>query len=169
MDKITLEHLISQGLSSHEIAKKMNCGQTNIMYWMKKHNLKTLNRVREQKEKKCPRCQSFFDLSFFYQRRGKIGGSVYCKNCTSAQTVERQKRFKIECVTYKGGCCQSCNYSKSLSALEFHHIDKGEKDFEISRAKLKTFNDSIKKELDKCVLLCANCHREEHDKSQPET
>lgn len=169
MDKITLEDLISQGLSSHEIAKKMNCGQTNIMYWMNKHNLKTLNKIRNQKEKKCPKCQHILDISFFYQRRGKIGGSVYCKSCTSSQTIERQQKFKLECVTYKGGKCQSCSYSKSLSALEFHHINQNEKDFDISKARLKKFNDLIKQELDKCILLCANCHREEHDKLNTET
>ncbi len=55
----------------------------------------------------------------------------------------------------------SCGYNKCLSALEFHHIDPLKKDFNISQFRTTSF-ESIKKELDKCDLLCANCHREIH-------
>jgi len=50
--------------------------------------------------------------------------------------------------------------------LEFHHINKDEKDFAIGSGNTKSWSD-IKKELDKCVLLCANCHREVHSQSYP--
>lgn len=52
-----------------------------------------------------------------------------------------------------------CDYSRCLSALEFHHLDPTKKDFIISRCfSLK----KAKLELDKCILLCSNCHREVH-------
>ena len=63
---------------------------------------------------------------------------------------------------YKGGKCQICNYDKCLGALQFHHID--EKDSNWKNFKMRTFNIKFMKELDKCVLLCANCHAEEHTK-----
>lgn len=64
---------------------------------------------------------------------------------------------------YKGSKCQLCDYNKYPGALEFHHLDPNEKDFNISKARLLSFNLEIKKELDKCILLCANCHREVHN------
>ena len=68
-----------------------------------------------------------------------------------------------ECVSYKGRKYEKCNYNKSISALEFHHLNPNQKEFTISHKRSYTFNEDIKKELDKCTLLCANCHREEHD------
>jgi predicted HNH restriction endonuclease len=64
-------------------------------------------------------------------------------------------------VAYKGSSCQLCGYSKSIRALQFHHLIAGEKDFNISRVS-KSWQ-TIKKELDKCILLCSNCHAEVHD------
>ncbi|ASU00923.1 HNH endonuclease [Bacillus phage Anthony] len=74
--------------------------------------------------------------------------------------VNRQK-LKIRAVEYKGGACQRCGYNKSYRALQFHHLDPEEKDFQIG-GKVMLW-DKIKKELDKCILLCANCHLEEHE------
>jgi formate-dependent nitrite reductase cytochrome c552 subunit len=45
--------------------------------------------------------------------------------------------------------------------LEFHHRDPTQKDFSLGHAKMTNF-EKVKSELDKCDLLCANCHREEH-------
>lgn len=64
-------------------------------------------------------------------------------------------------VAYKGGCCSACGYKKSLAAMDFHHLNPAEKDFEIGG--LSSNWEKIAKELDKCVLLCANCHRELHE------
>ena len=62
-----------------------------------------------------------------------------------------------------GGKCQKCGYNKCNSALEFHHIDPSKKLFELKTAleRPKAW-DTIVQELKKCVLLCANCHREAH-------
>lgn len=69
-------------------------------------------------------------------------------------------KVKLEAIKYKGGCCKICNYSKCINALEFHHLDPNEKEFTLSQG-IKSWN-RVKIELDKCILLCANCHREVH-------
>lgn len=112
--------------------------------------------------RKCPKCNTEKDISLFYNRRNKIGNSVYCIKCTNTQAINRQANLKQQCLSYKGGKCIVCNYNKYSGALEFHHLDPSKKDFSISHLRSYRFSDLVKQELDKCVLLCANCHREVH-------
>ena len=86
--------------------------------------------------------------------------SVKCKNKQSVQT--RRKSIKEKSISYKGGQCKHCGYSKCKEALEFHHMNPNEKDFGLSAHGNTHSWEKIKQELDKCILLCANCHREEH-------
>lgn len=69
---------------------------------------------------------------------------------------------RLELIKYKGGKCQICGYDKCFAALEFHHLDPKEKDFTIS-GKSWAF-EKLKKEVDKCILVCSNCHKEIHFK-----
>lgn len=57
-----------------------------------------------------------------------------------------------------------CGYSKCKEALDFHHVNPNEKDFNISGSHSRSW-EKIELELKKCVLLCANCHREIHSGS----
>ena len=81
------------------------------------------------------------------------------KRIKSASTA--RKRQKVLFVEYKGGKCEICGYNKCISALEFHHIDPATKKFQVGQT-YRRF-ELMKPELDKCMLLCANCHRELHD------
>ncbi len=87
-----------------------------------------------------------------------------CNKITITRTqsvINWRKRKKIELINYKGGCCEKCGYNKSITALQFHHRDPKEKDFGIGG---KSYSiDRLKKEVDKCILVCANCHAEIHD------
>ncbi len=74
--------------------------------------------------------------------------------------AKRRKKVKSLAVDYKGGKCQLCNYSKCVDALEFHHIDPSAKKFGIGDKGYTRAWDKVRNELDKCLLLCANCHRE---------
>lgn len=65
-------------------------------------------------------------------------------------------------VEYKGGKCMLCGYDRCIWALDLHHIDADTKTFSLSVTGLTRSWEKIKKEADKCVLLCANCHREVH-------
>lgn len=76
---------------------------------------------------------------------------------------ERHRILKQRCVDYLGGECKACGYNKCLAALDFHHREPKEKEFSIAELLTRKW-ETIKRELDKCDLLCANCHRELHDK-----
>ena len=113
----------------------------------------------------CPKCQEIKDDSRFYERSDRTGKSQsYCKDCNKENAIDRQRKFKIMCVEYKGGKCSLCGYDKCMGALDFHHIDPSKKDFAISeqrRTSQQKFS-VVKNELDKCILVCSNCHSEIH-------
>lgn len=77
--------------------------------------------------------------------------------------AKRRKKIKEMAVAYKGGSCQECGYNKCTAALEFHHLDPNEKDFALSSRGHSRSWDRVKAELDKCIMVCANCHREIHE------
>ncbi len=74
--------------------------------------------------------------------------------------AKRRKKVKQLAVDYKGGKCQLCGYSKCVGALELHHINPAEKSFGIGDKGYTRSWDTVRNEIDKCILLCANCHRE---------
>jgi hypothetical protein len=74
------------------------------------------------------------------------------------------KAIKQELVKRAGGKCKACGYDKSIWALEFHHRDKTIKSFHIK--KIRSINERTLAEIDKCDLLCANCHREKHHEEE---
>lgn len=99
-----------------------------------------------------------------FRNDSKVNPKFRCCKCLSEAVQRRRLKVKQLAVEYKGGKCESCGYSKCVEALEFHHKNPQEKDFGISeKGHTKSFN-KIKIELDKCIMLCANCHREEHVK-----
>ncbi len=59
-----------------------------------------------------------------------------------------------------GGACQLCGYHRCIGALQFHHVDPVQKEFEISGARQTASFDLLVAEASKCVLLCATCHIE---------
>jgi hypothetical protein len=65
-------------------------------------------------------------------------------------------------VRYKGGKCVICGYNKCKECLVFHHLDPNEKDFSLSMRGITRAWRRVKKELDKCILLCVRCHCEVH-------
>lgn len=75
--------------------------------------------------------------------------------------IARWIKIKHKAIDYKGGSCIKCGYNRYYGALEFHHTDPSQKDVDWNKLRLRSW-DKIVSELDGCVLLCANCHREEH-------
>ena len=113
--------------------------------------------------KKCSKCGKELPLSEFHKngfdRNGNQKYRGYCKECANKKESERyyQKKEYIESFKNK---CQKCGESRTYM-LDFHHKNKDDKDFTIGQLKKGSF-ELIKKEIDKCTVLCANCHREFH-------
>jgi DNA-binding CsgD family transcriptional regulator len=176
---ITKEKLISyveKGFSSFKIAKEIGVSQPTVRYWLTKFDLRTIRLTgrnclpdglisKSEEENicyKCPKCKEIKEINgdnFYLNKDNKV--YHWCRKCNSADTLKRGGTLKPKCVEYKGGKCIICNYNKCQGALEFHHLDPSIKDYNISRLWSYSW-EIVEKELDKCVLLCANCHRELH-------
>ena len=107
---------------------------------------------------------------FYLSKTYSQGVMCYCKSCFNKRAIQRWIKRKTEAIAYKGSSCERCNLHISkahYSVFEFHHTDRTQKDVDWSKLRLKSMF-SIKKELDKCRLLCANCHRIVHSLDFPE-
>jgi hypothetical protein len=93
-----------------------------------------------------------------------------CKKCEYVYSRRYLDNLKLKAVEYAGNKCQECGYDKCLRALHFHHIDPKAKEFSIFEGRpgyKKTRNwEQLKIEIDKCLLLCGNCHMELHDRDE---
>jgi len=120
-----------------------------------------LNNIQE--ERICLICQNSF-IANNHKR-------LYCYECSpskmsSADAIRyRKRRIKHLLVLSKGGKCERCGYNTCEGALQFHHRDPSQKEFALSDFNLNNADFSMAKvyaELDKCDMLCANCHAEIH-------
>jgi hypothetical protein len=95
------------------------------------------------------------DRRFVYSRQKRTTRKT-CRNC-----MVNRDRFarKAKMIEYKGGGCQVCGYSRCQTALDFHHVDPETKEINFNHG---IGAEKLVAELDKCVCLCSNCHREVH-------
>jgi len=138
----------------------LNCDE-HKGFFIKNHKFENNKILR-----KCSRCNTFKDLDQFY-KKDKAKGSSFCIHCFSSNSYKYQKdkglSRKITLIKARGGCCTLCKYNKNISALEFHHLDPSKKDFNLDSRRIANNSiEVINKELDKCILICSNCHREIH-------
>lgn len=120
----------------------------------------------------CNRCQGFKAVKAFYEVRSEnsdsnFGYRFYCIECDKAKKDKakakdyyktRNTQLKRQFVDLAGGCCQRCGYDEFLSGLEFHHIDRSEKKHNPVLLVYRNNFERSYEELDKCCLLCRNCH-----------
>ena len=73
---------------------------------------------------------------------------------------KRRKKIRQMAIAAKGAKCEVCGYDRCMEALEFHHLNESDKEFGLSEKGYARSWKKVEMELNKCVLLCANCHRE---------
>lgn len=76
--------------------------------------------------------------------------------------AKRRKKIRDMAIDFLGGKCMYCGYNRCSAALDFHHLDERKKKFGLSQDGLTRSWEKTKQELQKCILVCANCHREIH-------
>jgi len=93
-----------------------------------------------------------------------------CKNTDTngrhQSYVAQQRRArmrKLDLISLKVAKCERCGYRNNYAALQLHHPNPREKEFQLDSRTLSNRRwDVVLKEAGKCLLLCSNCHAEEH-------
>lgn len=117
--------------------------------------------------KQCKTCFEVKSFTEFYtngkQPSGKQKFHASCIVCeeNDRKAFVEEKRCKL--IELFGDKCTVCGYNRCYAALEFHHVDPSVKEYSPSKL-LNNYStlDKLLKEVEKCVLLCSNCHREVH-------
>lgn len=128
--------------------------------------------------KRCGYCHRLLGLEKFGQDQSTpLGLTHYCKACKQSRDQEYYDEVKdrvakdrqvqkIKLVQLMGGSCRRCGYREFLSALVCHHVKPNQKDYTISELiggrRLDISEEVVLAELDKCILLCSNCHKGLH-------
>jgi transposase len=173
--------LRKKGKSYKEIKKELGCSSGYISEVCKSIGL---NNIGLDLNKKLTD-NEILELKEYYKTHTKeetsikfgVSGTTVTKykDCKREKITDEEKkvknyqhvkyfRIKIKerAVEYKGGKCVFCGYNRCIKALEFHHTNPNEKDFTLGSNTNRAW-EKVKKEIDKCILVCANCHREIHD------
>ena len=134
----------------------------------------------------CTKCRErkFLD-EFSISKQTSDGYNYYCKKCVSKKTrdwysrkkhdevyMETRREFlrgraqanKVKAIEYMGGECLDCGGVFDPCVYDFHHENEETKEKNPSAFLGRSTFEKAKPELDKCVLLCANCHRLRHFK-----
>lgn len=156
MNKRVLSALIARGYTQRQIAEREGTSQTNVGYWLRKHGLQTKATQHVPANGTMRTCEQCGRRWVYKTHQGTT-----VRRCNSCCTNDQRVGKRLKALAFLGGKCARCGYDRCSASLHFHHKDPGQKEFEIARNINRRW-ESLKAELEKCVLLCANCHGEEH-------
>ena len=157
-----LRALVEQGSSIRQIAAALDRSPATVRHWLLKYGMRTQPARYSLRDEPKPtrlirECPVHGWVPFV--RIGAVG-RYRCRHCNGEAVSARRRRVKEILVAESGGACVLCGYSRYVGALQFHHIDPAEKAFSLSARGLARSLDKARREVAKCVLLCANCHAE---------
>jgi transposase-like protein len=167
IERERLEELVEAAKTTAEIAEAVGLSKGAVRHWMRLYGLRTkrargerLKIARAAKEAGLLRvtmtCRHHGDTEFILEGRGYYR----CARCRADGVVRHRQKLKTTLVQEAGGSCVICGYSRDIHALEFHHLDPDQKRLALSAQGVTYSLDALRAEAQKCVLLCANCHRE---------
>lgn len=170
--KLQVVQLKKLGKTYSEISDELGIGKGSVSNICKEVGLGQT--YIELTPDKIEECQRLYDEIGNIKEVAKLVNISYnrLRNVIISKTITPKSSYecvkthrhtiKEKLIQYKGGKCEICGYNKCIAALDFHHLDPSQKDFNISNSNIyKNFN-KLKEEVDKCILICANCHREIH-------
>lgn len=151
-EKEIIRLYVEEEESCTNISKIVSIQRKNVYRILKRNNID----LREKSYIKCSICEKEITNQKGNKRR-----------CGTCDTKVRRYRAKLFSVNYLGGKCEHCGWSGDISGFDFHHKDPSKKEFTINALTVANKKwDVVKKELDKCKLLCVLCHRLEHSDYQ---
>lgn len=165
IEKAALAKLVAQGMTLREIAAAVDRSMTTVRYWIRRHELASPLGVRradvdaaisEGRQTVVRECRKHGRTVFVIESSRR----TRCRRCRIEAVSAWRRRAKAKLVKEAGECCVICGYRKCQAALQFHHLDPKSKEFHLAEGGVTRSIDSLRREVAKCVLLCANCHAE---------
>jgi transposase len=163
LERGSLEAMIERGFTAREMADAFDVSPATVQYWLRKFGLHTKNRVGRRPRvqgRKLPvvigTCRRHDETEFVLEGRG----AYRCKRCRTEAVARRRRKVKELLVEEAGGRCVLCGYDKCVAALEFHHLDPETKSFGLAQRGITRSIEEVRREAEKCVLVCSNCHAE---------
>lgn len=108
----------------------------------------------------CTKCKEDKPIDRFIIKKDRK--NQFCKDCHNAFCRKKWKDRRVKAIELLGNKCNKCGYDKNYAALEFHHLDPSTKEANWNQIRKWAWSKLVE-ELKKCILLCANCHRELHN------
>jgi hypothetical protein len=165
VERAPLEAFVEQGMTIAEIAGEVNRSTGTVRRLLARYGLRTkgsLRRVELRAAKESGLASVVRSCARHGETEFAIEGRGYyrCKQCRAEGVARRRRRLKEILVAEAGGECCICGYDRYIGALEFHHVDPGEKRLGLAAGGLTLSLDALRAEARKCVLVCSNCHAE---------
>jgi hypothetical protein len=162
MERSVLEPLVEQGLGLRPMAKLLGASPTTVRYWIRKHGLALKQKpfgpsYRPSKTAhKCCQCGEINPVKFYGHKR-KI-----CGPCQNAYNIKQGQEKRLRAVKELGGRCCVCGFDQYSCSLDLHHLDGTTKAQNFRTMRGWSWK-RILSELEKCTLLCKNCHAAVHN------
>jgi transposase len=161
IERRVLAGLVRDGLTLREMSEELEVSVSTVRHWLRRHGLETIRARRPvtltADGMATGECRRHGRTRFV---RRASDGYYRCAKCRSEHVARRRRRVKDILVGEAGGSCRLCGYARYLGALEFHHLDSGEKTFSLSHGGVTRSLELAREEARKCILLCSNCHAE---------
>jgi hypothetical protein len=162
-DRGVLEALAASGATLAEMAAAIERSMSTVRYWLGRWDIE---RGPRPGRRSADPATAPPELEMHCDRHGRTSfrlegrGYYRCKRCRQERVSDWRRRVKRRLVQEAGGKCVLCGYDRCDAALQFHHLDREEKSFALSRQGATRSLAEARAEARKCVLLCATCHAE---------
>jgi 5-methylcytosine-specific restriction endonuclease McrA len=165
VERHELETLVDSGATIAAMAAALGVGRSTVNYWLRKHGLRPIGDHRRRERRQAREaglktakmtCSRHGVTDFWLEGRGYHR----CLRCRAENIARHRRRVKARLVEEAGGSCVICGYNRYNGALQFHHRNPAEKEFNPSFRGLTPSMSRLRAEARKCVLLCSNCHAE---------
>jgi hypothetical protein len=143
-------------------ATALGCCPQTVLNSLRRHGLSIPPNVRQPRATpRCSRCGETDESKFDKRTKTSKCWWSWCTTCRQAIVREQGRNVKRRIVEILGKKCCLCGFSDYISALDVHHANPAKKEFSVASLRRRKW-PTVLKEIEKCVLLCANCHRAHH-------
>jgi hypothetical protein len=162
LERELLTEIVACDLSVRDMAHLFERSPASIRHWLRQHGLETARASRLRVSRTAlpsdagpdlRMCPDHGPTPFVLDR----DGYKRCRRCRVEAVMRRRARVRSMLIAEAGGACVICGFDGHAAALQFHHVDSGQKSFTIRNGDTRSL-ERMRQEASKCVLLCANCH-----------